>query len=415
METRKAGVAARFGVKARAHGAALRHGNPSRKVKVILVVGPDGARSTVAFLATILRKAGERVGVITRQYVEIADEHVEGSDKAEVSSDAHRLQALLSQMKRARCSYAIIEVPPELPTHQFVGVHAAMVVVRCCGDNYIDQMTVAARLAMLGNVLARKPERIVYNRDDPCGAELAHLTGQEGVISFGTHHKAEGKITEVRLHPKGSALTLVIDHQTQMSLVTVAAGKQAIYSAAAAAAAAYVLHVPLTAIEDGIAAQRVLPGQLEYLPLQRAYQIVLDSSVTPGGVAEVLDTLQHFAKNRLIVVLSASLDVASSWRPLLGEIAHAHADRIIVTDGEYAPDQSATQVRQNILQGVLDSGGEAKTEEIPDRAVAIEKAVSIARRGDIIAICGVTLRPYRQLGTQRVPWSEYKVFEELFG
>jgi UDP-N-acetylmuramoyl-L-alanyl-D-glutamate--2,6-diaminopimelate ligase len=72
-------------------------------------------------------------------------------------------------------------------------------------------------------------------------------------------------------------------------------------------------------------------------------------------------------------------------------------------------------VREELLQGVLAAGGEAKTDDIADRTAAIEKAISIARRGDIVLVAGVTLRPYRQIGTQHLPWSDRKVLEELFG
>jgi UDP-N-acetylmuramoyl-L-alanyl-D-glutamate--2,6-diaminopimelate ligase len=411
----KSGVLTRLQLKTRAHAAAIRYGKPSHAMKVVLVVGQDGAAGTVAFLASILRKAGNKVGVATQAYVEIADERVNGSDQADINADPYRLQALLAQMKKAGCEFALVEVPPELPEHQFVGIKPAMVIVRRCGDDHTDQMTVTARLSMLNTILGRKPEFVVYNRDDPSAKEFDHLAGKEGVISYGAHAKAECKITSVQLHPKGSAVQLLVDHQTEINLATVLTGKQAIYNAAAAAASAYVLHAPIDAIEDGVLAQASIPGQLEFIPIQRPYQLVIDAAVTPGGVAESLEALKHFAKNRLIVVLSAPLGVQPGWRPLIGEIASQYADRLVVTDGEFAPDQSALQVREQLLQGVLGAGGEAKTDEITSREAALEKAVSIARRGDIIVVVGATMRAYRQLGTQRLPWSDHKLLGELFG
>jgi UDP-N-acetylmuramoyl-L-alanyl-D-glutamate--2,6-diaminopimelate ligase len=415
MRAKRTGVITRLKVSSRAHLAALRHGKPSQKMRVVLVVGQDSATGTIAFLASMLRTAREKVGVITSHYVEINQERVTGSDQADISSDPYRLQALLAQMKKAGCRFVLIEVPAELPPHQFVGVVPEMVIVRRCGDDYTDQVTVAARLSMLSSTLARKPRFVVFNRDDPSSAELNHLSGQEGIISFGTHQKADCRITSVQLHPKGSAVELVVDHQTHINVATHLSGKQTIYNLAAAAAAAYVLRIPIAAIEEGATAQPLLSGLMQYLPVQRPYQIVLDAAVTPGGLAETLETLRHFAKNRLIVVYGAPLGVSAAQRPLVGEIASNFADRLIITDGEFGPDQSATLVREQMLQGVLAAGGEAKTDEIADRTGAIEKAISIARRGDIVVVAGVTLRPYRQLGTQRLPWSDQKVLEELFG
>jgi UDP-N-acetylmuramoyl-L-alanyl-D-glutamate--2,6-diaminopimelate ligase len=317
-------------------------------------------------------------------------------------------------MRKAKCAYVLLEVPPELPQHQFVGLKPHMIVVRRCGDDYTDQMTVKARLAMLNTLLARGPTFMVFNRDDPCGRELSHLSEQEGVISFGTHQKADCQITDVELHPKGSRVELLVDHHTPIHLATHLVGKQTIYNAAAAAASAYVLHIPIEAIEAAVLAQKQVAGLCEPVLIQRPYQIMLDASITPGGLAETLETYKHFAKNRLVVLIGAPLALPTKWLPLLGEIAAKYADRVVVTDGEFSGSQSPQEVRTQLMQGVVAAGGEAKTDEIADRKEAIEKAVSIARRGDIVLLAAITQRPYRQLGDERVTWSDRQVVESLF-
>jgi UDP-N-acetylmuramoyl-L-alanyl-D-glutamate--2,6-diaminopimelate ligase len=170
----------------------------------------------------------------------------------------------------------------------------------------------------------------------------------------------------------------------------------------------------MDAMEKGVRNQPQVLGQLEYIPLQRPYDLVLDASVTPGGLAESLEALKHFAKNRLIVVFGAPLAARTAQLPLFGEIIVSAADRVIITDGEYSDTESPQQVREYMLQGVTATGGEAKTDEVPERRDAIEKAIGIARRGDIVLVAGVTQRAYRQLGTERLPWSDRKIIEELF-
>jgi len=408
------GIVTHFKTSVRAHAAALRYGRPSKKLKVILVVGKDGSVGTVALLASILRADGARVGVITQQYVQIGEDRVEGSDQADINGDAFRLQALLSQIKRAKCRYAIIEIPQELPDHQFTGLTPSMIIIRRCGDDYLDQATVKARLSMLDSILALRPQFIAFNRDDPCSAQLAHLSGQDGVISFGAHAKADCRIKNVELHPKGSAVELLIDHHTKVSVATVLAGHQATYDVAAAAAAAYVLRASIEAIERGV---RVLPhqsAQCEYAAINRPYQLVLDGASSPAGLAETLQTLKHFAKNRLIVLLGAPLGTPVTWLSRLGEIAGTNADRLIICDGEYAANQQPGDVRSELLAGAVQVGADPKTEVIADRREAIEKAVAIARRGDIVVLAAITQHRYRQLGSERISWSDHKVIEAIF-
>jgi len=89
------------------------------------------------------------------------------------------------------------------------------------------------------------------------------------------------------------------------------------------------------------------------------------------------------------------------------------ADRLVVTDGEYTAEESATTVRQHFLQGIEAVGADARTDEVPDREAGLEKALSIARRGDTIVVLASTQRPYRQLGGERQPWNDAAKIEEL--
>ncbi len=402
----------KMGIKARA--AAWRHGHPSKRLKVVLVFGQDGAVGTVSYLAAILRAAGEKVGALTSQFIEIAGERVSGSDQADVSGDPNRVQGLLAQMRKAGCGYALLEVPTELPEHQFTGLEVHMLIIRRCGDNYVDQTAAAAELARLDGLLARRPHYVVYNRDDPVAEGLDWLRGQDGAISFGTHRRAECKMEQVRLHALGNQVSLVIDHQTPLTLTTEQAGKQAVYNMAAAAAAGYILHMPVKAIEQGCQRLTPLAAQLQIIPISRPYKIIIDASVTPEGLMETLEVAKHFSKNRLIVVFGATLHMQARRLPRIGDLLATQADRVIVTDGEYLANQSPKHIREQIWQGVAAAGGEAKAEEVEDRQAAIEKAVSIARRGDVVLIAASSVRPYRQLGSDHLAWSDHKIVHDLF-
>ncbi len=399
----------------KAHVADWRYGHPSRELFVVLVVGQDGAVGTIAFLASILRAAGNKVGVVTREFVEIAERRVEGSGKTGVSGNPFKLQSLLAQMRRAKCEYVLVEIPPELPMHQFAGIKPTMIVVRRCGDSYSDSITTAAQVAILNNVLARKPQFVVLNKDDPSAPDLSKMSAQEGMITFGENKKADCLIKNVQLHPKGSAVDVVIDHQTTLELTTVLAGRQTIYNAVAAATAAYALRADIKAIEDGIFTTAQQPSWFEFLPVQRPYKVIIDDAHTPNGLADTLEALKHFATNRLIVVYGAPLGVLPAWRHAVGEIIGKFADRLVICDGEFLPQQNPKEIRQQILDGVNLAGGEAKTEEIADRRAAIEKAISIARRGDIVVIASSAKCQYRQLGKERASWSDHKIIEEIFG
>lgn len=398
----------------KALAASLRHGAPAKKIPVIAVAGSDGGITTVAFLAQILRTAGERVGIITQDFIEIAGQHVKGSDQAHPIEDPFRLQQLLAQMARAKCRYVLLALPPVMPVHQFRSVPFSLLVVRRISDIYQDKLATTAAVEYVQSLLTRNPGFVVMLRDDPAFVEAWRLTRPEAHMSYGTVAEAESRMTKVNLHPKGSMVRLVIDHQTTLDLTSRLTSKQTIYSLAAAATAAYALHVPLEHIIMGVTKLPPQPAMCEFLALDRPYQVVLDSSTTPQGIAEVLESLKHFAKNRLIVVLSTSLAQSDTWRPVVGEVVAEFADRIIVTNGDYTNEESPQVVRSRLLEGISRAGKEAIAEELGDRDKALEKAFSVARRGDIIVVCAATTRPYRQVGADRLPWNDAAKIKALF-
>ena len=66
-----------------------------------------------------------------------------------------------------------------------------------------------------------------------------------------------------------------------------------------------------------------------------------------------------------------------------------------------------------ILEGIMDGSGDGKTTEIPDRREAIEKALSIAKKGDTILITGMGHEQYRIINGERQPWNDAEVVREL--
>jgi UDP-N-acetylmuramoyl-L-alanyl-D-glutamate--2,6-diaminopimelate ligase len=408
------GVVSKLRTKAGAHAAAASAGWPARKLEIIFITGQDGAQLSVAYLAAMLRRSGEKVGIITQRYVEIAGEQGSGSDQADVLGDIFRLQHLLQQMKKADCRYVVIELPAQLPAHRFAGITPSLLAVRRCGDRFLAGAAQAQRAAQLRRLIGLRPQSVVMNRDDPCFDLIKDsLRAGPHVMTFGTHVKADCKIKEVELHPKGSAAVLMIDNQTEVQLGTHLAGKQAIYSMATAAAAAYMLQVSITAIEDGALSVGPQLGCLEKVPAERPYQIIIDGSITPEGIAETLETLRHFSRNRVLAVVSANLAQDIAWRQVIGERVAELADRIIVCDGDFPPDKGPQAIRAQLLNGVLAAGAEARVEEVPDRQAAFEKVLSIARRNDILVIVSSPLRPYRQVGGERRAWSDRQVLESL--
>ena len=95
-------------------------------------------------------------------------------------------------------------------------------------------------------------------------------------------------------------------------------------------------------------------------------------------------------------------------RPMMGEIASAKADRVIVTDDNPRSEEPAA-IRAAILQA---SPGAI---EIGDRREAIASAIADLRRGDVLLIAGKGHETGQIVGKQTLPFSDHDAVAAALG
>jgi UDP-N-acetylmuramoyl-L-alanyl-D-glutamate--2,6-diaminopimelate ligase len=216
----------------------------------------------------------------------------------------------------------------------------------------------------------------------------------------------------VKLYKKGSEAEIVFDHQTRLELATALPGKYNVYNMTAAACAAYLMYVKLDAIQEGVANLEGVPGRFEFIEVDKPYDVIVDYAHTPDALDKLLEAARGVTKNRVILVFGACGDRDKAKRPIMGKIAAGHADRIFLTDEE-SYNEDPEQIRRMLMEGIVEAGGEPKTEEIANRRDAIEKAMKVARAGDIVLITGMGHEQYRIVNGERLPWNDGDVVREL--
>ena len=115
----------------------------------------------------------------------------------------------------------------------------------------------------------------------------------------------------------------------------------------------------------------------------------VDYSHKPGAVEAVLSALRPVTSGELIVVLGCGGDRDRGKRPLMGAAAARLADVAILTsDNPRSEDPLA--ILDEMLHGVLGvpQGERARVIIEPDRAAAIDLAVALAGKGDVVLVAG---------------------------
>jgi UDP-N-acetylmuramoyl-L-alanyl-D-glutamate--2,6-diaminopimelate ligase len=391
----------------------LKYGNPASGLRVIAVTGTNGKTTTINYINEILKEAGYKTAMFSTALIEI-DGNTQLNDLNATVGTTERMQEFFRDAKKAGVDFVVLEITSHaLQQHKLDGVPIEVAVMTNLTQDHLDyHKTMDEYAAAKAKLFAREPKFIVLNRDDAWYDYYNKFPAGAQKITYGKHIDAEAKIDYTKLYKKGSEATVVIDHQTTLNLATALPGTFNIYNMTAAAATAYLLGVKLDDIIEGIANLEGIPGRFERVVEGVGYDVIVDYAHTPDALEQLLGAAKEVTKNRVILVFGATGDRDKTKRPIMGEIAARLADRIILTDEEsYNEDPQA--IRDQVRDGIETAGATAKLTEIPDRRDAIEKALAIAKKDDIVLITGMGHEQFRIVNGEKLPWNDAEVVREL--
>jgi UDP-N-acetylmuramoyl-L-alanyl-D-glutamate--2,6-diaminopimelate ligase len=142
-------------------------------------------------------------------------------------------------------------------------------------------------------------------------------------------------------------------------------------------------------------------GRLELVGSRNGAPIFVDYAHKPDALVKALEALRPYVRGRLVVVFGAGGDRDQGKRPLMGAIAAANADRVIVTD-----DNPRTEDPAAIRAAILAAAPGAV--EIADRGTAIGRAVAHLQQGDVLLVAGKGHESGQIVGSRVLPFSDHE-------
>ena len=141
-------------------------------------------------------------------------------------------------------------------------------------------------------------------------------------------------------------------------------------------------------------------GRLEQVGERNGAPIFVDYAHKPDALAKALQALRPYARRKLVVVFGAGGDRDAGKRPLMGEIAVANADSVIVTD-DNPRSENPHAIRAAILQTAKGAN------DIGDRADAIRAAIASLQPGDALLVAGKGHETGQIVGDRVLPFSDH--------
>ena len=413
----------------RADLAAHQYGFPGKRMRVIGVTGTNGKTSTCFLIWKMLNAAGYKTGLMTT--VAWGVDKLEKQIEHMTTVDAKTLNYRMKKIADAGAEFLVLEVTSHaLAQHRTFGVPIEIAVMTNVTHEHLDYHKTFENYRDAKRRLFKMAKYGVVNEDDKSWAYFAkdvkeYITyginsgilrakdvklGAQGVeysvdgeASVGDKHAAEDKHVGGDKNASGDMLRI----KTKIP------GEFTVYNSLAAVAVGLKLGLNKEQISQGILALDSVEGRMNRVDLGQNFEVIVDYAHTPDAFLKVYESVVPGKKGRIISLFGGAGRRDESTRGERGEIAAKYSDIVIITEDD-SRDENPAEIAEEFVKGAEQAGflrGKNLLVEL-NREKAIQMAVDVAKKDDIVLILGKGHEKTILRATGAVPFEDLKVTEK---
>ena len=375
--------------------ASALYGHPSRKLRLVGITGTNGKTTTATLLYNMMRRSGEKAGLLSTIVNMIDGEEVPSTH---TTPDAIELNALLARMVEAGCGYCFMEVSSHAAQQKRIaGLKFAGGVFSNITHDHLDyHKTMAAYIEAKKSFFdSLEPDAFALtNIDDRNGMKMVESCKAK-IYGYSLRQSADFRCRVKECTFDGMQLDMD-GKEVWCRLV----GRFNAYNLTAIYATAVLLGVErnealrlLSELEPAAGRFALIHG--------KGRNVVVDYAHTPDALEKVIDTINDIRKGaqRLVTVVGCGGDRDRTKRPEMADIAARKSDCVVLTS-----DNPRTENPESILDDMESGLGDderRKVLRISDRRSAIKAALQMAGNGDIVLVAGKGHETYQEINGVR--------------
>lgn len=413
----------------RADLAAHQYGFPGKRMRVIGVTGTNGKTSTCFLIWKMLNAAGHKTGLMTT--VAWGVDRLEKQIEHMTTVDAKTLNYRMKKIADAGAEFLVLEVTSHaLAQHRTFGVPIEIAVMTNVTHEHLDYHKTFENYRDAKRRLFKMAKYGVVNEDDKSWSYFAkdvkeYITyginsgilrakdvrlGAQGVEysvdnegSVGDKHAAENKQMRGNKNSPGDMLRI----KTKIP------GEFTVYNSLAAVAVGLKLGLSKEQISQGILALDSVEGRMNRVDLGQNFEVIVDYAHTPDAFLKVYESVVPGKKGRIISLFGGAGRRDESTRGERGEIAAKYSDIVIITEDD-SRDENPAEIAEEFVKGAEQAGFLREKNLLVElnREKAIQMAVDLAKKDDIVLILGKGHEKTILRATGAVPFEDLKVTEK---
>jgi UDP-N-acetylmuramoyl-L-alanyl-D-glutamate--2,6-diaminopimelate ligase len=382
--------------------------DPSDALFLVGITGTNGKTTTSYLIKHVLEESKGDCGLIGTIESIVGDHRFPSSL---TTPDVITVNKYLSEMVRYGSKSAVMEVTSHALTQQRVeGIHFDVAVFTNLTQDHLDYHKTMEQYGMAKALLFKQLSSsgvAIMNRDDP-SVDLLVKDMVASELSYALENSQADLIAkQIKLSPKGMSFEVYYQNQKE-KIEIVLVGRFNVYNCLAAIGVALIKGMTLSEIAKKLKTFKGVSGRLEKIPNQKHLHAYVDFAHTDQAIQNVLVTLREFTKGKIFIVLGCGGDRDKEKRPKMGTMAEKHADQVILTS-DNPRSEDPLQIIQEMLGGIKDK---QKCLVEVDRKKAIERALSLASKEDIVLIAGRGHEQMQIFQDKAIPLSDREVVEQ---
>lgn len=372
--------------------------HPSEELFTVGLTGTNGKTTTSFMIKHLLDALDGPCGLIgTIEYIIGTHRYQASRTTPDVSSN----QKMLREMILQGCQSAVMEVTSHaLSQNRVENIDFDVAVFTNLTQDHLDyhqtmdEYCKAKSKLFLGLKENKKKKNsfiktAVINSDSPWVLKMIKDC-RASIISYGIDNEADLMAKDIKLTATSTEFSLLyqgIYYLCRSPMI----GRHNVYNYLAAFAVGLVRKMAPDTIIQRLAYLPPVPGRLEFVANRLDLNVYVDFAHTDDALANVLKCLRELHPKRLFVVFGCGGDRDCSKRPKMAEISEQYADFTIVTSDNPRSEEPLA-ICNEIVKGFKSKNNYSM--EV-DRYKAIEKAISMTTKDDILLIAGKGHEPYQ--------------------
>lgn len=365
---------------------------PGKKLIIVGVTGTDGKTTTVNLIYHILKENKMQASMLTSIGAFVGKKEYETGYHVTTPS-SFSLQKILRSAVKSGSNYFILEVTSHgLDQYRTLGIPFKIGVMTNVTSEHLDYHKTFDNYIKAKEKLLKIAEIAVVNRDDGSYtllSEAKNLKSNGSWITYGFSESADVNLKNFKFESKS-----IIGNFNK-------------YNVLAAAAVCRKLGIKDEEIQKAIKTFKMPLGRLDFV-YDEDFAVIIDFAHTPNAFDQLLGALREKTTGRLIHVFGSAGERDHAKRPFMGEASSKYADIIFLT-AEDPRTEDVNKIIDEIESGIKKK--DAKVFKLADRKDAIEAAIEMAGKGDLVLITGKGHEKSMTFGKNDIPWDEHRTVE----